>query len=150
MEARCGHQSDEAAEERERVEVNRDGAVAEWLLQRDAHEPVVSGITSLKSRSGAKVEVEQSAKARAGSDVAWRAIVVAHNRARLDQPPREPMVVTLRVAMLDVFAQEITKGPRAEDHKVIEIFCPDRSDKPFGGGLRLMLDTQFVGPTYRF
>ena len=64
--------------------------------------------------------------------------------------PAEPMVVTLRVAMLDVFAQEITKGPRAEDHKVIEIFCPDRSDKPFGGGLRLMLDTQFVGPTYRF
>jgi hypothetical protein len=42
VEARCRDESDEAAEQRERVQVDRHGAVAERLLQRDPHEPIGS------------------------------------------------------------------------------------------------------------
>ena len=75
--------------------------------------------------------LEQSAEARAGNDGATRAVVVARNRARLDQPSREPLMITLGVVVLDVFAQEIAKVPHPEDHKVVEALGSNRPHETF-------------------
>jgi hypothetical protein len=37
------HERDEAAEQRQRVEVDGDGAITERLLQRDAHQSIGTG-----------------------------------------------------------------------------------------------------------
>jgi hypothetical protein len=61
-------------------------AAAASFLQPDVSgHPVVSGITWLKSYSIEKVEVEQSAKARPGSDGGMRAVVVAREQVRADE-----------------------------------------------------------------
>jgi hypothetical protein len=47
VKAGSGDKSDQAAEQRERVEVDRDGAVAERLLERDAQQAIGAGQQAL-------------------------------------------------------------------------------------------------------
>ncbi len=79
-----------------------------------------------------EVKVEQPTEARAGSDVASRAIVVTRDRRRTNQSSREPLMVALGVIELDEFAHEIAEVPFAEDHKVVEALGSNGPHEAFG------------------
>jgi hypothetical protein len=107
----------EAAQQRERVEVDGDGAVAERLLQDDAHEPLGAGDHAL-GRDGRAEHVPEgclatlrvgSARARGGVE---REAVLAHGERSGDDDAWAPLEGELHGATAELGAGGSEAGDR--------------------------------------
>ena len=86
------------------------------------------------SRGGAVVVLQHSTEARSDQDPVGTSRMIV---ASLDQPVSDPLVVSLRVIMLNVFVDRVPKMLPAEEDHSIKTLGFDRLDETFGVGVQV-------------